>query len=174
MCVLPHPEYLLLFPPPVFGLRQEQTLHESLQPHLNVARQYLHICRSYSYDKFPNFDPTLYWGMMSLGWSAISYQDVERDCHSCVMDNFIDSDRVCVLQVLTWMESHDLLCNCSSACEEKSYEVDISSSRWPAERYEVSIYECKRFHFMERLCRCWQLDHSFSQRILLTRSNRAI
>jgi len=42
-----------------------------------------------------------------------------------------------VLEVLNLMESLDLLCNCSSACEEKYYEVDISSSKWPAEQYQL-------------------------------------
>ena len=53
-----------------------------------------------------------------------------------MLQSYLDS--LCVLQVLSWLERDDLRCNCSSACLEKSYQVDMSSSRWPAQHYEVT------------------------------------
>ena len=48
---------------------------------------------------------------------------------------FLDND--CVLQVLNFLEKDNLICNCSSDCLQRSYEVDISSSVWPAQQYEM-------------------------------------
>lgn len=42
-----------------------------------------------------------------------------------------------MLQVLNMVEKDNLICNCSSDCLQKSYDVDISSSVWPAQQYEM-------------------------------------
>ena len=64
---------------------------------------------------------------------------------TCLICN---SDSSCVQEVLKLMEKDDLLCNCSSACSEKSYDVDISSSSWPSNNYEVTLTSCLHYKWI--------------------------
>ncbi|XP_071795166.1 uncharacterized protein [Asterias amurensis] len=72
-----------------------------------------------------------------------------RRC-GCVTDLLIDSaakcsyinstQQMCRQAVDALYESNRLDCKCPTACNETSYRLGISSSRWPSERYEEHLY----------------------------------
>ena len=54
--------------------------------------------------------------------------------------NMTHEHNLCYMKVLYSLEIGKIKCNCSNACTDVTYDVGVSTSKWPSFVYKVTIF----------------------------------